>query len=92
MQSKPHPKTEIKKWKTASLGKFKLSPTWYPLTVGVGRVAVDVEAVADAAVRGEPGPEAEDGEELVAVVVLDDVAHALDGQLVLVLRLQIKRG
>ncbi len=54
------------------------------LAVRVGVVAVDEEAVRDEAARGEAGAEAQDGEELVAVVVLDDLADGLDGLLVLV--------
>ena len=50
----------------------------------VGLVPVDEEEVRDDTVRGQARPKAQNGEQLVRVVVLDDVAHSLDGLFVLV--------
>ena len=55
-----------------------------PGAEGRGGVEAEEELVGHCAVGRHPGPEPEGGEHLVAVVVLDDVAHGRDGGLVLV--------
>jgi len=74
---------------TAELNVGEATPVSFqnsgdPFAVRVGLMAVDEELMGDPAVRRDPGAEAENREELVAVVLLQDLADGLDGEFVLV--------
>ena len=64
--------------------QIKKDITSDPLTVRVRRVSVDEEHVRDSSVWGQARPESQRREQLVAVVLLHDLAHCLNGELVLV--------
>ena len=59
-------------------------PTLHILAERIAVVSVDVETVRYPSVRWQPRPEAQHREQLVAVVITDDLAHRVDGHLVLV--------
>ncbi len=59
-------------------------PTWDSLTIGVGSVSIDVEAVTDPAVGRQPRAEADHRKQLVGVVLLDDVPDRLNRRLILI--------